>query len=293
MVGEKHQKRVEVEGPRAKALLVARQRHLADLHLAARAPRQHGRGAGRGEPVDRRVADPRGVGEIAFAELVDAAALAGPAHDLVVDTETVERVEAEKCDVRGLQDIAAGVEHDIGRALARRLRLASDAGQGLGRQLQPRQDAHAAAHRLKALPPTRVERLVAGLRAGEAARQLHHKARIDAFGAGRNAVAAAAAHRGPANRLRIAAAAGDQIDDAGRGFRRIRVAEPGRSGHRAGPKAGAAARAGIGDRLAPRPEILEIPGRFGAVVHAVTKIVLGAEVTAGCRRSKAEPDVQA
>ena len=166
MVGEKHQKRVQVERPRAKAGLIARQGHFADLHLAARAPRQHGRGPCRGEPVDRRIADPRGVVEIALAELVDAAALAGPAHDLVVDPEEIERIEAQERDVRGLQDVATGVEDDIGRALARRRRLTSDAGQGLWRQLQPRQDAHAAAHRLEALAPARVERFVAGLQPG-------------------------------------------------------------------------------------------------------------------------------
>ena len=123
VVGEKHQKRVQVEGPRAEPRLVARQRHFADLHLAARAPGQHGRGAGRGEAVDRRVADPRGIFEIAFAELIDAAALPGPAHDLVVDAEEIEHVEAQQRDVRGLQDIAAGIEDDIGRALARLLRI--------------------------------------------------------------------------------------------------------------------------------------------------------------------------
>ena len=85
---------VQIERPLAEALLVARQGHFADLHLAARAPRQHGRSPGRGEPVDRRIADPRGVGEIALAELVDAAALPGPAHDLVIDAKKVEGVEA-------------------------------------------------------------------------------------------------------------------------------------------------------------------------------------------------------
>ena len=69
VIGEKYQKRVQVEWPRAKPSLVARQCHFADLELAARAPRQHGRGPRRGEPVDCRIADPPGVGEIAFAEL--------------------------------------------------------------------------------------------------------------------------------------------------------------------------------------------------------------------------------
>src|SRR5262249_11518452 len=234
-----------------------------------------------GKPVDRRIPDLRGVLKIAFAELVDTAALTGSAHHLVVDPEAIERVEAQERDVGGLNDIAAGVEHDIGRGLAWRFRLPSDTGQGLGRQLQPRQDAHAAAHRLEALPPTRVERLVAGLRPGKAARQLHHKARIDALGASRNAVAAAAANRRPPNGFGIAAPAGDQVDDTGGGFRGIRFAEPRRAGHRANAKTNAAAGAAFADHLAAPPKILDISGLFGAFAHAVTKFVLRAHVTAG------------
>jgi hypothetical protein len=109
------------------------------------------------------------------------------------------------------------------------------------------------------LSPAGVERLVAGLRASKAAGELHHEARIDPFRAGRDAFSAATAHRGPTNRLGISAAAGDQIDDAGGGLRRISLAEPSRRHHRAGPKARPAACAGIGDRLAAHPEILEIP----------------------------------
>jgi len=181
--------------------------------------------------------------------------------------------------VRGLQDVAAGIEDDVGRALAPGLRPSSDTRQGLGRQLQPRQNPHPAAHRLKALPPADVEGLVAGLRAGKTAGELHHETRVDPLGASRDAVAAAAAHRGPAHRIGVPGTAGDQIDDAGGGLGRIGLAEPGRRHHRASAKARAAAGAGIGDRLAPRSEILEIPGRFG-VVHAVTKL-LQAQVIAG------------
>ena len=53
-------------------------------------------------------------------------------------------------------------------------------------------------------------------------------------------------------------AAGDQIDDAAGGFRCIGRGESGRRHHRAGAKALAAARAGVGDRLAARSEVLEI-----------------------------------
>ncbi len=118
MVGEKHQERVEVERPSPEPRLIARQRHFADLDLAARTPGQHRRGPGRGEAVDRRVGYAGGVFEIAFAELINAAALPGPAHDLVVHAEEIEYVEAQQRDVRRLQDIAPGVEDDVGWALA-------------------------------------------------------------------------------------------------------------------------------------------------------------------------------
>ena len=273
MVGEEDQERVQVEGPRAELRFIARQRDLADLQLAARAPREHGRGAGRGEAVDRGKADPRGVGEIAFAELVDAAALARPAHDLVIDAQQIEGVETQQRDVRRLQDVAAGVEDDVGRALPRRGVEPAQPRQGLRRHLQPRQDAHAAAHPLEGLPPAGVERFIAGLGAGKAAGQLDHETRVDAVIAGRDAVAAAAAHRGPADCLLIARSAGDQIDDGGGGFARIRRGDPGGLDHRAGAKALAATGAGIGDRLSPRTKLVEIPGRNTAVAHHPLPIV--------------------
>ena len=102
----------------------------------------------------------------------------------------------------------------------------------------------------------RLQRFAASLPAGKAARELHHEAGIDALGAGRNALAAAAAHRSPVHGLCGTGAAGDQVYNAGRGFFRVRFAEPRRRHHWAGAKACAAARAGLADRLAPRPEIL-------------------------------------
>jgi hypothetical protein len=138
VVGEEHQKRVQVERPRTEPRLIARQGHFADLDLTARTPGQHRRGAGRGETVDHRIGHAGGIIEISFAELIHAAALSRPAHDLVIDPEKIEHVEAQQRDVRGLQDIASCVEDDIGRAMAQLLRgLPSDTGQCLGRQLQP------------------------------------------------------------------------------------------------------------------------------------------------------------
>ncbi len=73
------------------------------------------------------------------------------------------------------------------------------------------------------------------------------------------------------DRRRGAGAAGDQVDDAGRGFFRVRLAEPRRRDHRARPEARAATRARLGNRLSARPEIVEIPGS-PAVGHAATPL---------------------
>ena len=173
--------------------------------------------------------------------------------------------------MRRLQDVAAGIEDDVGRAGARLARR-REARQRLGRDLQPRQHPHAAAHR-----PERPAASASAsgpspaLRRAIAARQLHHEARVDAVLAGRDAVAAAAARLAPADRRLVAVAAGDQVDDAAGGRRRIGVADAGRAGHRAGAKAVAAAGAGIGDRGAARPERV---GKIGGVgtVHPVTSL---------------------
>ena len=58
---------------------------------------------------------------------------------------------------------------------------------------------------------------------------------------------------------------------------RVGGGDPGRLGHRAGAEAVAAARAGIGDRLAARPEVAEIPD----IVHAAAPLdARGAKPTA-------------
>src|SRR5438874_391468 len=79
-----------------------------------------------------------------------------------------------------------------------------------------------------------------GIAPREATRQLHHEAGVDAVLAGRDAIAAAAAHIGPAHRLRIALAAGDQIDNPAGRLAGIGFGEPGRLDHRAGAEAIAA-----------------------------------------------------
>src|SRR5205807_10428384 len=123
---------------------------------------------------------------------------------------------------------------------------------------------------LERLAPARWQRRRAGIAPGKAARQLHHKARVDAVLAGRDAIAAAAAHIGPADRLCIALAAGDQVDDGAGGLLGIGGAEPRRVDHRAGAEAVAAARAGLGDRRAARPERVEKPCGADRLTHAAS-----------------------
>src|SRR3954451_8633576 len=111
--------------------------------------------------------------------------------------------------MRRLQDIAAGIEDHVRRAGALLARW-REARQRLGRDLQPRQHAHAAAHRPERSAPALRERAAAGVKPGIAPRQLHHKARIDAVLAGRDAIAAAAARLTPAYRSLVTLASGDQ-----------------------------------------------------------------------------------
>jgi hypothetical protein len=73
-------------------------------------------------------------------------------------------------------------------------------------------------------------------------------------------------------------AAGDQIDNAGRGFFRVRLAEPGRRDHRARPKTRSATCARLGNRLTARPKIVEIPSS-PAVGHAATPLFVGSRLS--------------
>jgi hypothetical protein len=60
-------------------------------------------------------------------------------HHPVADAERIEDIEAQQSDMRGLQDIAAGVEDDVGNLLlAARRRLLAQALEDRIGQLQPR-----------------------------------------------------------------------------------------------------------------------------------------------------------
>ena len=81
--------------------------------------------------VERIAGDAARYFNIAGARLNDAATMAGSAHHIIGDAERVHDVERQKRDVRRLEHVAAGVEHEIG------------AFAGLGRRtaVQPLADA--------------------------------------------------------------------------------------------------------------------------------------------------------
>ena len=105
-------------GALAERFRVRRQRELADLDLAARAPRDHARGARARQPLDRVESNPARGLRVALLELLDAAAGRDAAHHLVGHAERVEHLEHEQRDVRRLDDVAAGVEHDVRGSVA-------------------------------------------------------------------------------------------------------------------------------------------------------------------------------
>src|SRR3546814_18831080 len=63
--------RAEVERRGAEGLRVGRQRHLADLNLAARAPGDDARRAGPPQPLDRAEADAAGDLRVALLEVLE------------------------------------------------------------------------------------------------------------------------------------------------------------------------------------------------------------------------------
>ena len=131
---------------------------LAELLGAARAPRQHALGADLGEGVVGVARDLLIGREIGLVEMIDAAAMARAAHHLVLDAERLEDVHHVEDEVRRAQHVAAGVEHEIGGAVAA-LRL--DAVERLGRHLHAREEAHRMRHGAEA-PPRRLGALGLG-----------------------------------------------------------------------------------------------------------------------------------
>jgi hypothetical protein len=118
--------------------------------------------------------------------------MARSAHHLIADAERIHDVEGEQRDVRCLEHVAAGVEHEI-RRLARgahRSRLLAEPRQHFVVELKLREDRNFAAEIAvffqRLLPPRRQVAVSLGHRNAGHPQQ---KARVDAFVASGDAFA--------------------------------------------------------------------------------------------------------
>src|SRR5580700_5322164 len=188
------------------------------------------------------------------------------AHDTIADAERVHDVERHERDVRRLEHIAAGVEHEVRwrvgplPSLPRkrgRIRWGLALPQALQErvvELQPRDLIDVARDLAKAFDTAAALRdhVVLGSRHGDT-RHAEQKARIDAVVAGLDAIAGTDAAARPLSRRLVASLAimtltqdiDDAADDA-HGIVACRGFEPGSAGDRTDLDALAAARAGVG-----------------------------------------------
>ena len=101
-------------------------RRLGELHMTARAPGQHLTRLAAASLSMVFVSEAAGDLDVAGAHLPDAAAMARAAHDMVGDAERVHDVEGQQRDMRRLEHVAAGVEHEIRRVTSGGLDRLSD-----------------------------------------------------------------------------------------------------------------------------------------------------------------------
>src|SRR5712692_10089974 len=260
VLAQEQHERSHLERLRPARLLDRRQGGLGELGVAARAPRHHLAGLAARELVHGALGHAARGRDVAGAHLHDPAAMARPAQHLVGDAERVHDVERGERDVRGLEHVAAGVEHEIRRLPSLTLpRLRGAREGGAGRRLaEPGQQlvlelhlrdmgdlARDLAVALDALPAL-LGRLVLVSRHRDP-RHPEQEARIDAVIAGLDAFAGQHAGARPFARRFRPVAGFQNVDDAGNDRDRLGVDAAG-PGHRADLDAFAAARAGVGHR---------------------------------------------
>ena len=210
---------------------VRAERRFAEVDLAARAPRHDLRGTRVGEPlhrVGRHLGETLGV---ASGEMIDPAAIRWPAMDPVVDAERIQDIEAQKRDMRRLEDVAPCIEYYVWRAHAFFCVNADLAKleQQLGRQLKPRQHAHTSAHLAKPVGAGFAYHIRTFAPSQRNSRERQHEARVDALGARRDTVPAASAHARPPRRELGPGAGAYNVDHArrdGLGVGRINSSRP-------------------------------------------------------------------
>ena len=191
---------------------------LGEIDVAGRAPRHHLPGLALRQLVERGFGDAAERGDVARAQLLNAAAMGRTAHHLVAGAERVHDVERKQRDVRRLEHVAAGIEDEIGRrspAQARLVRALPQPFQQRVVELEARNMFHIArdfAEAFDALAALR-HRVVFGARHGDP-RHVQQEARIDAIIAGLDAVAGEQARRCPFARGVVALAVAQDVDDA-------------------------------------------------------------------------------
>jgi len=165
--------------------LRARHDDLAQLDIASGAPCEYAGSAGAGESSHRVAADSSGCFGIAGAILNDTAAVCRTAEDLVARADSIQDLQAEKRDMRRLENIAAKIHDDIRRRFGIRAGGSGDLRKQFSRELDPGEHLHRFGHFLESglaggmallYGPPLVE-LEAGRR--------QHEAGIDAVVAGR------------------------------------------------------------------------------------------------------------
>src|SRR6516164_609149 len=264
---EQHERR-HLEGPRAADLLDSRQRRLGELHMAARAPRDHLPGFAVRKLVHGALRLAPGCLDVAGAHLHDAAAVGGAAHHRIGDAERIHDVEGQERDVRGLEHIASGVEDEVRRRGSLWGGPLAQPAQQLVIELQARYVCHLARNPAKTLDPvpaTVVERVL--LTSHGEARHAEQEARIDAIVARLDAFAGQHARIRPFARRWSAGAEPQYIDHAVDDGAWLRLDAAG-ARHRADLDALAAARTGVEHGVdAFRQSLLERVAHAGPSYH--------------------------
>ena len=108
--------------------LRARHDDLAQPDIASGAPCEHAGSAGAGESSHRVAADSSGCLGVAGAILNDTAAVCRTAEDFVARADSIQDLQAEKRDMRRLEDVAAKIHDDIRRRFGIRAGGSGDPG---------------------------------------------------------------------------------------------------------------------------------------------------------------------
>ena len=251
IAAQKEHERGHLEGLRAAGLLDRGQGRLGELYVTARAPRHHLSRLAARKLVHGVLGESARCGDVSGTHLYDAAAMARTAQHLIGDSERIHDVERKERNVRGLEHVAAGVEHEIGRCLGLGVAawLLAQAREQFVPELHLRNMGHLARDLAEAVDPltTSLRRFIPMSRHRDP-RHAEHEARIDPVVAGLDAFAGEHAGIRPFARGLRAVAGAQDVDDAGDHSDGLGVHAAG-AGDRADLDTLAAAGAGVRHRL--------------------------------------------